>query len=264
MTLPKVERVIYEVNPLDRVICQLRFPPILRIDNEVPSAFQEKLREGFPYYSENVEVIREIEFNPQKREQSISLQATDKTSSHKNHKFISDKGDWIINLTRTFISITALNYRKWEEFYEMFQGPLNAFFNIYTPSFFTRIGLRYIDIFTRSLLGLADSPWEELLEESFIGILSSPLGEDVMNCESVYEIKLEDHRSSLRLKTGFVQNMKLQEQCYLVDSDFFTMGITKMDNHQDVLKFLHDQSTRLIQFIITDKLHEALKPTKIQ
>jgi len=32
MPFPEVKRVIYEHNPLDKVICQLRFPPILRIE----------------------------------------------------------------------------------------------------------------------------------------------------------------------------------------------------------------------------------------
>ncbi len=57
MTFPSRQRIIYERNPLDRVICQVRFPPILRIDSEIPAVFQERIRKDFPEYNEKEEVI---------------------------------------------------------------------------------------------------------------------------------------------------------------------------------------------------------------
>jgi uncharacterized protein (TIGR04255 family) len=263
MTLPAVDRVIYKINPLDRVICQLRFPPILKIDNEVPAGFQEQVRSTFPLYAEKVELVREIEFKPQSFEKPLTIQSPERTTSHRNHQFISEDGNWTLNLTRTYLSITTTKYRMWEEFYERFVDPLKALIEVYSPSFFTRIGLRYIDIFARSELGLKESPWTELLQESFLGMLSSTLAEDIKNCESVYDIELDYPQSMLRLKTGFVQHLQLNEQCYLVDSDFFTGGVTQIEKYHEVLDYLHDQSSRLIQMIITKKLHEALKPTKI-
>ena len=55
MPFPETERVIYEKNPLNKVICQLRYPPILRIDSEVPSKFQDAIIDNFPLYNEKVE-----------------------------------------------------------------------------------------------------------------------------------------------------------------------------------------------------------------
>jgi hypothetical protein len=37
-------RVIYKRNPIIGVVCELRFPPILRIAAEPPVAFQEWIR----------------------------------------------------------------------------------------------------------------------------------------------------------------------------------------------------------------------------
>ena len=51
MAFPDAPRVIYGVNPLDEVVCQVRFPPILRIDAEPPAAFQELVRRDLPFYA---------------------------------------------------------------------------------------------------------------------------------------------------------------------------------------------------------------------
>jgi uncharacterized protein (TIGR04255 family) len=50
MAFPEAPRVIYEKNPLDEVLCQLRFPTVLKIDAEPPAAFQELIRADYPFY----------------------------------------------------------------------------------------------------------------------------------------------------------------------------------------------------------------------
>ena len=67
MPFPEVDRVIYTTNPLDREICQLRFPPILKIDTEIPSQFQDKLRSEYPNLSESKEVLFNIQMGMQNK-----------------------------------------------------------------------------------------------------------------------------------------------------------------------------------------------------
>jgi hypothetical protein len=45
---PDSARVIYGKAPLTGVVCQLRFPPILRIESAPPADFQDRIREQFP------------------------------------------------------------------------------------------------------------------------------------------------------------------------------------------------------------------------
>lgn len=45
---PDSQRVFYAKAPLKQVVCQVRFPALFRIENEVPSAFQEKIRTTWP------------------------------------------------------------------------------------------------------------------------------------------------------------------------------------------------------------------------
>jgi len=44
--------LIYAKNPLEMVICQVRFPAILKISSEPPADFQEALRREYPLFRE--------------------------------------------------------------------------------------------------------------------------------------------------------------------------------------------------------------------
>jgi uncharacterized protein (TIGR04255 family) len=60
MPFPDSPRAIYRMNPLDHVICQLRFPPILMIDSKPPNEFQDAIRKEYPLYYEGKEALTEI------------------------------------------------------------------------------------------------------------------------------------------------------------------------------------------------------------
>jgi len=263
MSFPKTERVIYNKNPLNNVICQLRYPPILRIDSEVPSHFQEAIIKTFPLYNEKIELQHEIALGLKPEASSELVKHLTKTSTNKNHEFSSEDGILKVNLTRTFVSISTSQYRQWENFIEKFQTSIKALLDIYKPPFFTRIGLRYIDIFERSKINLENCEWTELLKPHFIGLLSTEVAQDVKYCENIYEISLDDSGSMVRIATSFVQNAQTKEQCYMVDSDFYFPSRLKTDELIHKLEFLHDNSTWLIQWIITEKLHNAMEPKKI-
>ncbi len=263
MPFPETKRVIYSKNPLNKVICQLRFPPILRIDSEIPSAFQDVIIGNYPLYNDKIEIQQETAVGQRAEFPPEIIKQLSKSSVTKNHEFCSTDNIYQINLTRTFLSISTSKYSRWEEFMKMFESSINALIKIYAPPFFTRIGLRYIDIFERSRLGLEDADWTELLKPYFIGLLSSEVSKEIKSCENVYEINLGDKTSIVRIATSFVQNATSKEQCYMADSDFYYPGRTVIENLKQKLDFLHERATRLIQWIITEKLHNAMEPHTI-
>ena len=54
MPFPTSDREVYENNPLNEVICQIRYPAILRVAAETPSDFQEAIRDKYPMYEEKI------------------------------------------------------------------------------------------------------------------------------------------------------------------------------------------------------------------
>lgn len=262
MPFPETKRVIYNKNPLDNVICQLRFPPILMIDSEVPSGFQNAIRNEYPLYEEKTEVVHEFTagLKPQFPQEVINQLSN--TSINKNHEFTSEDGVWKINLTRTFISISTAKYRRWEHFKDKFKNSYDALIKYYNPPFFTRIGLRYIDLFCRESLDLQETDWNELIQPQLLGFLSTEIKENVLNYNGVFDVKLADESSSVRIATSFVNNLDNQT-CFMVDSDFYSTKRVIQDQLTEKLNFLNSRSSRLIRWIIKDKLHLAMEPNEL-
>ncbi|MCJ7654744.1 MAG: TIGR04255 family protein [Dehalococcoidia bacterium] len=256
MMFPEAPRVIYKKNPLDRVICQLRFPPILRIDTEVPAQFQERIRKDFPDFCEKEELIL-----PQKIRQEFPAELLGKImpSGTKNYEFSSEDAIWMVNLTRTFVALGTTKYRRWEEFKERLDKPLNALIEIYEPAHFSRIGLRYIDIIKRSELGLDGVDWQELLQPYILGLLSlTTINKQVQTLKAKYEISLDNEGGIARIVTGLVEQDK--EVCFLIDTDFYDTRKTDTSKVVNKLENFHVLASRLIQWLITQRLQRAMEP----
>lgn len=187
-----------------------------------------------------------------------------KPTSNKNFEFSSEDNTWKINLTRTFIAITCNKYHRWEEFKDKFQKPLKIFTEIYSPSYYSRIGLRYIDVIKRSVLGLQNSNWSELLQPYVLGLLSSSdIEQQIEDFINTYEINLSDGESNVRILTRFIEFDKNGEKCFTIDSDFHCTKKIEINNAMGKLDFFNERATRLIQWCITEKLHKSMEPQKI-
>lgn len=259
MPFPLTERIIYKNNPLDRVICQLRFPPILRIESEVPARFQEMIRQDFSNFSERVELNIEVP-NPTEAAPE-ALGKLVKSSATKNYEFVSEDELWKVNLTRNFISLTANNYDRWENFRTKLLIPLQALTEIYGPTYFTRIGLRYINVVRRSKLGLSNVRWDELFKPHILGMLASrDVQDEITTCESRYDIELKELRGTVRIVTRFVEAKDNGEPSYMIDSDFFSTNKVHVSAALENLDSFSRKGTTLFQWCITERLHIAMEP----
>lgn len=263
MPFPPVERVKYNKTPLESVVCQLRFPPILMIDSQPPYEFQNLIRSEFPYYEESVEVQQEVNAALNVNFPNQIVNPVTKVTSNKNHEFKSEDSNWLINLTRTFISIRTNNYSTWEEFIYKFRLPLQSLIKVYQPANFTRVGLRYVDVFCRSRVGLDNCEWNELIRPYFLGLLGSTVSANVSEFNSVSEIKCQDNSSTIRISSNMVKRIDNNETCFLMDSDVFTTQKITLQAAEEKLDYLHDRSSRLLRYAITDKLHESMEPIKL-
>lgn len=261
--MERVNRVIYEKNPLIEVILQLKFPTILSINSVEPAEFQEAIRDEYPIYHLNIE-----------NEQPLEIVANDKslfssikqTAQHKNHTFISSNGEYKINLTSSFLSISTVRYTRWEDMLSKLENPLKKFIEIYKPPFFDRIGLRYIDAFSKEKLNLSDKKWSDLINPIWLGVLTNVDENKVLHLGIDTEYLLDDDVSTAKIHTGlgFLSNEKnIPEKVFIVDSDFIHINNVEISECYNIFNYLHENAGNFIRSAIQEDLHIAMNPGEL-
>lgn len=263
MPFPDSPRVIYARNPLVEVVCQLRFPPILRIDSEPPSDFQEKIRHDYPLFKENQITDLKLDLPHEIVKLSGGAFPSSLRAGRAAYDFISADEYWKIGLTREFIALTTTKYEHWQDFKNHLKTPLEVFTAIYSPPFYSRIGLRYRDVIRRSALGLKNTEWSELLQPHIAGELcSSDVMENIKGIAKQTQIYLANKSGMVLIQHGLVESPE-GEVCYLIDSDFSFSDRTEINHVSEKLDSFNQKSRRLFRWCISEKLHEAMEPRAI-
>lgn len=258
----KEERCLYRRNPLAEVICQLRFPEILMIGTTVPAQFQEAIRDEFPQF-------KALKETPAPKIVGAPGNLTlENQPSTVNYQFLSEDGTWRVNLTSGFISLACTRYTRWEEFAKKLDKPLAAFIQIYKPAYFQRVGLRYLNFFSRKRLDLESVPFSALFQPQYLGLLADEdVAEPTVNRASVdAEFAI---RGGCRLKLhagpGLVKRngQPDKEVAFILDQDLFMPGNVPVNLSAGALETLHSQAFSIFRGAITDTLHDAMEPESI-
>ena len=260
MTFKNSERVKYKYNPLNEVICQVRFLPILKIESESPHEFQEAVRSQYPGYLKQVATALPPEI--------ANLFGANAPTS-VNHEFKDEAGNWVINLSTNSIALSSKNgqYDCWEDFIDRFKKCLTSFEAIYKPAYYTRVGLRYINVINKSKLKLDQFSWADLLNEHVVGELGSP---DLL--EQKFEIYLtqvvyvlEESIGKVKLQHGLAPESLASGdgKSYAIDSDFFCEEKIQKEEIYGKLQHFNRDAGNLFRWCISKKLHDAMAPVAV-
>ena len=260
MYLPEFERVIYERNPLIEVVCQLRFPPILKISHQEPVKFQEEIRSQYPLFETNkVNVPPEI----LDITQNFNLSLPQDTS----YNFKSEDKKWSLSITKDFIALTTSSYERYEQFKERLEAALSIFERIYEPSFYTRIGLRYRNLIIRSKLETQGKSWSELIANHIASELhNSDLSPAIQAVMKELTLKIEGKKVNFKHGLVTVKNSQggEEETAYLFDADFYTEEKIRRDNNVwHILNRFNRTAGKLFRWSITNTLHDAMRPQPV-
>lgn len=236
------------------VICQLRFPTILSIGAREPADFQDRIRGVFPRYSSTQEKPMKLVNGKMEPQPPVT-----------NYQFLSADGKWKVNLTNSFLALATPAYTSWEDFANKLDAVLVHFIEIYKPAFFERIGLRYINAISRSALDLDETPFAELIQPGYLGLMAD---EDIQ--ERAFAKIMQEAEVSLpggcRLKIhcgpGMVKrnNVEDKEIKFILDNDVFMLGNIEMKHSAGALNTVHTNADRIFRGQITKTLHDAMEP----
>ncbi len=255
-------RVKYAKNQLGEVVCELRFPEILTIEANVPADFQEAIRDEFPIYS-----VRKDAPMPKLTGAPGNLQVQ-KQPPRNNYQFVSEDGLWRVNLRSQSISLTCSRYSRWEDFAAKLDKPLAAFIRIYRPAFFERVGLRYLNFISRKALNLEGTPYRELFQSQYLGLLADEEVSEqaTTRCTMDTELALRGGcRAKIHAGPGFVKRPGIEDKevKFIFDQDLYMLGKMAVNLSAASLQTLHAQAYTIFRGAITETLHDAMEPHSI-
>lgn len=263
MTFPDAPRVLYSKSPLYEVTAKLQFPPILRIDSESPTAFQEAIRGEFPYYS--LETVKPTGVkSPPKPGQVLRI---DISPNRPVHVFATADGHWVYRLKFNELSLTCRRYSRWEPFCDRLHLAFDALKQVYVPAFYSHVCVKYKNAIIRSSVGSSESEgWSELLRTHVIG----PVGEvaherQIVTYQNKFVSVLEQGlgRIDATFSIGTSANPSVREKAFLIDAHVYVDGQTRAQDVFPKLDSFRRVAGRFFRWCITDRLHSALGPTAI-
>lgn len=256
------QRCIYRKNQLLEVICQLRFPDILKIEAQEPFEFQDLIRHQYPRYAKKAEQLPPLMQNGRPVPQGTV----------NNYSFLSEDSTWKISLTRNFIALSTRRYTRWEDFAKRLDEILASFIKMYEPSSFTRVGLRYINAIRRKALDLEEYGYRDLIQPAYLGLMAE---EDVQ--EGAF-LKNE-LAATLAMPGGARANIKSgpgmlrfvdpahpkadPEKVFMLDLDLYMEGNTPIQHAVPALHVVHGNAGSLFRGAITQTLHDAMEPEEL-
>jgi uncharacterized protein (TIGR04255 family) len=259
MPFPPSDRVIYSKNPLKEVICQLRFPTILEIGSEPPALFQKKIRATYPLYEKGEAPL------PKEIAEILAQFPIPKPSEGISHKFLTADSNRFISLASGFVALTDHKYQQWGQFRRELVLAQTSLEEVYQPTFYSRIGLRYRNVIDKEEIGLGNEPWDSLLNSPLIGLLgASNIGGHVRTIQTEASIKIDEDEvpGDLQPYGMALDPFPGRKPVYVIDVDLYT-NERSSGNDVSLLDRFNRIVGNLFRWAISPKLHQALEPRAI-
>lgn len=201
--------------PLVTVLCQVRFPEIISIQNkQFIAAFQELVRSDYPLLQDE-------------RLKTVALDAqigTVAASDAVIWRFIDESASWRITLTSAFLTLETRKYVSRTDFIERLAKILQAVAETIKPTHVTRIGVRYVDRVPLK----EDFSFEGMLRDEMMGVSGTAIGKNVIH--SVSEVVCAVKEGQMLARWGMLPSRgshdpdvlpAIKEPAWFLDIDTF-------------------------------------------
>ena len=256
---PDTPREEYRNNPIEEVICQFRFPPILKIGTTTPAEFQDCIRTQFPLYQAQ-DALPPIPNQVREMLSQVGVENLLGSQLPRVHQFATEDGASDVSLQTDSITLRVIDYERWDAFREQLESIERSFRTIYKPQFYSRVGLRYRDVIVREKLGLDDVAWSELLNDDLVGFAGHEESSKLVTfATAIVQMNLPEIEDALlTMQHGFQGQSEELPSAYFIDTD---IAIEKRTNPDDVFPLL-DQFNRttgnIFRWAVSDTLRDAM------
>lgn len=223
LNFPVVEDVRLTNAPLREVICQVKFPTILRIEREDPVDFQECIRARFPVLDVERRVIVEMEGKePGERTNVYSpiFRFRDRRKEDATRT---------VSLAPDFYALSVTMYQDWPSFADDLDHITDAAREVYDIPYATRIGLRYINVLDDAFSDSGD--FDEvfgLVQPELIAMLRTKV--IVSPNLAIHRIRTTASDGQFSLHYGLLHEGTPPKPQFLLDFDHYAEGELELDD----------------------------------
>ena len=227
-------RVIYQLNPLVEVSCELEFAQDV-LTEPTRDQLIERCKERYPHITRS------------DHEAVITLQDQSRR--------------WSVSVGQLSLRLSTISYERWEVMAHHIHEIIESFRHL-GLSEVTLVTLSYVHVIVPSRLGLHAYSWKELLSAQLLGWMvdaSAP----VLNQLSHVIFKIDSHYI-LHLTHGTIHNKSTGSvDSYLIDFKFVNTTPSKIDDLHVLLHRANRHSRCALYACTTAQLREAMLPETV-
>jgi uncharacterized protein (TIGR04255 family) len=242
------EEVPLKAAPLIFVIAQVRFPPILSIeDSSFVAPFQEAIREQYPILQ--LDKIDGLIFGAE------GLTPTKKMI----WRFVDSEANWRVSLTSNSISLDTVAYLSRKDFIARLENVLKAIELHIKPQLVERFGLRYVDrIVNQDIKDIS-----KLVRPEIAGILATEIGGNIHQTINESLFYLPERKEQIMARWGLIPAHAtidpvvepIEEPSWILDLDM-SLSEQRTFNVEELLSETQQFSERIYTFFrwaVTDE-----------
>lgn len=251
--LPNYSQVIFDESPLQEVVCQLRFHQILRIATAPPVDFQERIRRDFPVVAQEQGAQVAVAGG-----QPI-LAATSGSAWH----FKSADEKWLTSVTSSFLALKTVAYSNFEDFLNRLLPVVQAFEETYKPSFYIRVGLRYVNQWLLPRENGQPVMWSDFLNNYIAGLFSKNVlqdGDGIAAAKHFLVLQTDRGHIGCRYARDIGEAEGKSAEQFTLDFDHYATGQIACEDVHGLLIDSNNIVYRLFRWCLTDTGYHSLKP----
>lgn len=236
----------YKLNFLQQVICELRFPTLMELgESRPPAQLVAALRKEYPHLDLANEVTLGI--------------AGGLPGSNNAHLFRSAKLNWTVTVRQSAISLETTAYPGFPQMKERILHVIEAASKIIDSDFFTRVGLRYINV-----VDGGEDPREGWINPELIQPLMSRKFTGIQEYAGKLSLSAEDggclFQHGIKLKPARKDGTPASPD-YLLDIDAFRNEV-RVEDAEMAINSLHAQAFDFFDWAIGEKARDYLSRDK--
>lgn len=237
----------YKRNFLRQAVCEFRFPTLLELGRpKPPDSFTKALRKEYPF----LDLVQEVQLGI----------GGDPAGTVNKHVFRSEKRKWTVSIKENALSVETLAYTDYNELRSRALTALAAAYKVIDTDFFTRVGLRYINVVqTDNDLDPIRQGW---INNQLVAPLTSGLFSGVSEFSGRMGLASEDGGCLLQHSLRFKPREAIEHNPeivpgFTIDIDAFRNGV-KYQEAGDVLDGMHVQAFNVFDWTLGEPAREYL------